>query len=144
MATANKIQDLPSELLRKGRFDEVFYIGMPNEKEREQIFRIHLEKRKACLDDMDIKKLSKKTKGYSGADIEGVVRESIEMAFVKREPLTVEDVDNAIKKTHPLTEIMRDSIAKLTLFYRRNKFKSANSDDASIFNIKSILPESNQ
>ena len=144
VATANKIQDLPSELLRKGRFDEVFYIGMPNEKEREQIFRIHLEKRKACLDDMDIKKLSKKTKGYSGADIEGVVRESIEMAFVKREPLTVEDVDNAIKKTHPLTEIMRDSIAKLTLFYRRNKFKSANSDDASIFNIKSILPESNQ
>lgn len=149
VATANKVQNLPAELLRKGRFDEVFYIGMPNAKEREQIFRIHLGKRRDALkdgklDEITIETLVSETRGYSGADIEGVVRESVETAFVEKRLrkgenayLTTEDIRKAIKKTHPLAVIMQDSIAKLSLFYKKNKFKSANSDDSSFWdNIK--------
>lgn len=71
VATANNITKLPPELLRKGRFDEIFYVGLPNPKEREKIFRIHIEKRrKQDIEDIDIKTLVNKTDGFSGADIE--------------------------------------------------------------------------
>ena len=127
VATANDIAKMPPELMRKGRFDEIFYVGLPNEKERRKIFEIHIGKRrKNDLANIDISKLIKPTEGYSGADIEGVVRDSVEEAFAKdKESVTTDDIMQAIKNTHSLSEIMKDSLEKMDKLYQERKFKNA-------------------
>ena len=82
VATANDISKLPSEFLRKGRFDEIFFVDLPNDEERKQILEIHLKKRKKWNLDIDIYSVVKKTKDYSGADLEFIVKETIETAFI--------------------------------------------------------------
>ena len=127
VATANKIEHLPPELTRKGRFDEIFYVPLPNDDERKKIFEIHINKsnkRKQDISQIDIDALVEKTKGYTGADIEGVVSESVESVFVKGNPtLTTEDVLECIRNTHPLSEIM--DIEKTSKYYEDKKFKKA-------------------
>ena len=127
IATANDISHIPPELMRKGRFDEIFYVSLPNPQEREKIFEIHLTKRrKADVGNIDIGKLVSKTEGYSGADIESVVGESVESAFVKKMPqLTTEEIMNCIASTHSLKEIMEDQINQLSKLYEERKFKKA-------------------
>lgn len=127
IATANDISHLPPELMRKGRFDEIFYVSLPSQQEREKIFEIHLTKRrKADVENIDIGKLVSKTEGYSGADIESVVGESVESAFVKKMPqLTTEEIMNCIASTHSLKEIMEDQINQLSKLYEERKFKKA-------------------
>ena len=127
VATANDIAKMPPELLRKGRFDEIFYVGLPKPEERRKIFEIHIGKRrKNDLVNIDIQKLVNKTEGYSGADIEGVVRDSVEEAFSnERDALTTEDILTAIQNTHSLSEIMKESLDKMSKLYRERKFKNA-------------------
>lgn len=129
VATANNITKLPPELLRKGRFDEIFYVGLPNPKEREKIFRIHIEKRrKQDIEDIDIKTLVNKTDGFSGADIEGVVKDAVESAFADDKPsIQTNDLVEAIKNTHSLSEIMADALKTMTTEYEKRKFKNASS-----------------
>ena len=130
VATANKITELPPELLRKGRFDEIFYVALPNPEERRRIFEIHLtRRRKPDVAKIDLAALVAETEGYSGADIEGVVSESIESAFVQGKPgVTTEDVLNAIHNTHSLSEIMKDELDKMDQEYRDRKFKRASRE----------------
>lgn len=127
VATANDITKLPPELLRKGRFDEIFYVGLPNEQERQHIFEIHIKKRRPSdLESIDIASLAKRTNGYSGADIEGVVKDGIESAFdAGNTELSTQDIINAIGNTHSLSEIMKDSLDKMSKMYETNKFKNA-------------------
>lgn len=127
VATANNIVKMPPELLRKGRFDEIFYVDLPNEAERKKIFSIHIGKRRPMdLESIDIAKLAKETNGYSGADIEGVVRDSVEDAFADgKEKLSTEDIQKAIKQTHSLSEIMKDSLDEMAKAYKERKFKNA-------------------
>ena len=127
VATANDITKLPPELLRKGRFDEIFYVGLPNENERKHIFEIHIKKRRpADLAKIDLNILTAQTKGYSGADIEGVVRDGIENVFASGgTALTTQDILDAIKNTHSLSEIMKDSLEQMSKLYETNKFKNA-------------------
>lgn len=127
VATANDITRLPPELLRKGRFDEIFYVGLPNDKERKKIFEIHISKRrKQDLADINLDLLISKTKGYSGADIEGVVKESIENVYSEgKEKLTTEDIMEAIRNTHSLSEIMKEPLKKMAEEYENRKFKNA-------------------
>ena len=127
VATANDIAKMPPELLRKGRFDEIFYVGLPKPAERKKIFEIHIRKRRpGDLGQIDLDKLSAKTDGYSGADIEGVVRDSVEEAFSKdQEKLTTEEVLQAIQNTHSLSEIMKESLDKMNKLYQERKFKNA-------------------
>lgn len=127
VATANDITKLPPELLRKGRFDEIFYVGLPNDNERKKIFEIHISKRrKQDLEGINLDTLINKTKGYSGADIEGVVKESIETVYSEdRSKLTTEDIVEAIKNTHSLSEIMKEPLKKMTEEYENRKFKNA-------------------
>ena len=127
IATANDISHLPPELMRKGRFDEIFYVSLPNPQERENIFKIHLTKRrKDDVESINIGKLVSKTDGYSGADIESVVGESVESAFVKKMPqLTTEEILDCIASTHSLREIMEDQINQLSKLYEERKFKKA-------------------
>lgn len=127
VATANDIMKLPPELMRKGRFDEIFYVKLPSAEERKKIFEIHIKKRRPDdLGNIDIEKLVENTKGYSGADIEGVVKEGIESAFInQKDSVTTDDILEAIGLTHSLSEIMKDDIAKLEKEYKDRKFKSA-------------------
>ena len=129
VATANNIADLPPELLRKGRFDEIFYVGLPNDDERRKIFSIHIGKRRnQDLGSIDLQQLVSKTEGYSGADIEGVVRDSIEDAFASHKmSVTTDDILRAISNTHSLSEIMKDSLDKMSKIYKERKFKNASA-----------------
>ncbi|WP_339240031.1 hypothetical protein NYE66_02010 [Geobacillus sp. FSL W8-0466] len=103
------------------------YIDLPTEDERKKIFEIHIGKRrKEDLEKIDVAKLSKKTDGYSGADIEGVVKESIEKAFVAgKEYVTTEDILTVIENTRPLSELLKDKIKLLAEIYKNNHFKPA-------------------
>ena len=114
VATANDIMKLPPELVRKGRFDEIFYVKLPQKEERRKIFEIHIRKRRpGDLQNLDIEKLVEKTDGYSGADIEGVVKDGIESAYVKGKPcVDTADILTAVSETHSLNEVMREDIEK--------------------------------
>jgi SpoVK/Ycf46/Vps4 family AAA+-type ATPase len=127
VATANDISKLPPELMRKGRFDEIFYVSLPKEDERKKIFEIHLNKRrKDDVGDIDIDELVSMTEGYSGADIEGVVCESIENVFVQGNPhVSTQDIRKCIENTHCLKEIMKDQIEQMSKIYEERKFKKA-------------------
>ena len=127
VATANDITKLPPELLRKGRFDEIFYVGLPDRAERETIFKIHIAKRRPTdLNSIDISKLVDKTEGFSGADIEGVVKDAIESAFSDdKASIQTSDILEAIKNTHSLSEIMKDALEKMKQEYETRKFKNA-------------------
>lgn len=131
VATANDITAFPPEFLRKGRFDEVFFIDFPNEEERERIFEIHLEKRGKLTDDIDINKLAKKTEGYCGADIEEVVKNAVENIFIletkneEEKEITTQDLLESAKNIDSLTNILADKIEILKKSYEKFKIKSA-------------------
>lgn len=127
IATANDITKLPPELMRKGRFDEIFFAGLPKPEERKKIFEIHINKRrKNDFSSIDISKLVDKTDGYSGADIEGVVKESIENAFADgKEKLTTDYILKAISETHSLSERMKESLDSMSKICKDRKFKNA-------------------
>jgi len=127
VATANDITKLPPELLRKGRFDEIFYVELPNDKEREKIFQIHINKRRPQdLKDIRISELVSQTSGFSGADIEGVVKDAIETAFSDDKAcVQTQDIISAINNTHSLSEIMKDALEKMDKEYKARKFKNA-------------------
>lgn len=127
VATANDIMQLPPELLRKGRFDEIFYVGLPKSHEREKIFRIHINKRRPQdLSNIRIDELVRASDGFSGADIEGVVKDAVEAAFADdKSAIQTQDILYAIKNTHSLSEVMKDALDKMTKEYESRKFKSA-------------------
>ena len=131
VATANDVTVFPPEFLRKGRFDEIFFIDFPNEEERERIFEIHLEKRGKLTDDIDINKLAKKTEGYCGADIEEVVKNAVENIFIleteneKEKEIITQDLLDSIKNIDSLTNILADKIKVLKDGYDKFKIKSA-------------------
>lgn len=127
VATANDIMKLPPELMRKGRFDEIFYVKLPTKEERRKIFEIHIGKRRPDdLKDINIDKLVSETEGYSGADIEGVVKDGVENAYVNRKSsVETDDILKAIGATHSLSEIMKEEISKMEKEYKEKKFKCA-------------------
>ncbi len=129
VATANDILKLPPELLRKGRFDEIYYVGLPNATERRHIFEIHIKKRRPNdVGSIELDRLVKESDGYSGADIESVVKDGIESAFVNgKQAVTTDDILASIKQTHSLSEIMKEPIEKMRKLYEQNKFKNASN-----------------
>jgi len=113
VATANQVEALPPELLRKGRFDEIFFIDLPSRSEREEIFRIHLRKRKRDPEHFDLDLLTALTPGFSGAEIEQVVIEGLYEAFDEGTDLTTDHMLSVIRATVPLSMTMREKIAYL-------------------------------
>jgi len=111
IATSNDISKLPPEFLRKGRFDEIFFVDFPNKNERKKIFEIHLKKRKKWHKHIDTISLLDITEGFSGADIESVVKTTIEQAFISNNfEILTEDLIKEIKDTKPISEIMKEKI----------------------------------
>jgi SpoVK/Ycf46/Vps4 family AAA+-type ATPase len=113
VATANDVSLLPPELLRKGRFDEIFFLDLPTEEEREQIFAIHLRKRRRDPAQFDLKRLARATQGFSGAEIEQVIIGALFTAFDAGRDLTMEDLLGEIKSVVPLSVMMREEIDEL-------------------------------
>ena len=102
-------------------------VQLPNKKERKKIFEIHIKKRRPTdVDKIQLDKLVNMTSGYSGADIEGVVKEGIEQAFISgKSSVSTDDFVKAIESTSSLKEIMGESLEKLESEYKKRKFKSA-------------------
>nr|BED43099.1 Ycf46 protein [Pyropia sp. Myanmar_A]BED43296.1 Ycf46 protein [Pyropia sp. Myanmar_B]BED43493.1 Ycf46 protein [Pyropia sp. Myanmar_C] len=114
VATANKIQNLPSEMLRKGRFDEIFFLDLPNHQERQSIFKIHLSKvRPKSWQKYDIEQLSLLCNKFSGAEIEQAIIESMHTAFNEKREFCTEDIKVAIQQFVPLAFTDKEQIESL-------------------------------
>ncbi|MEZ4366519.1 MAG: AAA family ATPase [Kofleriaceae bacterium] len=113
VATANRIEGLPPELLRKGRFDEIFFIDLPGAEERAEIFAIHLGRRGRVPAAFDVAALATRARGYSGAEIEQAVVAALYDAFDERVELTQAHLERALADTRPLSTTMREEIARL-------------------------------
>jgi SpoVK/Ycf46/Vps4 family AAA+-type ATPase len=109
-ATANRIHLLPAEILRKGRFDQVFFVDLPSEEERKQIFAIHLKRNRCDVGKFDLVFLAKATKGWNGAEIEQAVVSAVVDAYAEGRPLTEEDLHRMISSTVPLSVTMDEQI----------------------------------
>jgi ATP-dependent 26S proteasome regulatory subunit len=112
-ATCNNVTALPPELIRKGRFDELFFVDLPNAAERRQIFAIQLTKRKRKPEDYDIDRIAEAAKGFSGAEIESAVQGAMYAAFSRKQELSSEDLLTALSSTVPLSITRAEEIATL-------------------------------
>lgn len=113
VATANDIEALPPELLRKGRFDEIFFVDLPDESARREIFAIHLKKRKRDPRRFDLDKLARVSEGFSGSEIEQAVISALHEAFSGGRDLDTDLLAEAVAKSPPLSVTMRESVAAL-------------------------------
>lgn len=129
IATANDISKLPPELLRKGRFDEIFYVGFPNTSERVDILRIQLNRAKKTVKGLDLELLAARCRNFTGADIQTAVNAALESAFLKGEKLEQIHLQAAIDATVPLRETMRDKVGLYEAKFEELKLRSATRND---------------
>lgn len=109
-ATANRIDLLPAEMIRKGRFDEVFFVDLPTDDERVEIFRIHLNRRGVDTTGFDLERMKKFTKGWTGAECEQCVVAACTAARLEDRPVTEDDVLNATATVVPLSKTMKEQV----------------------------------
>jgi len=127
MATANRVERLPGEFLRKGRFDELFFVDLPTADERKEIFNIHLVKRKRDVTRFDLDQLAKVADGFSGAEIEQALIAAMYEAFAQDREFTQLDIIAAIKSTLPLSKTMTEQVTALRDWARQRARPAAAS-----------------
>ncbi len=111
VATANKIHTLPPEMLRKGRFDEIFFVGLPSQAEREAIFNVHISRlRPHNLKNYDVKRLAYETPDFSGAEIEQTLIEAMHLGFSQNRDFTTDDILEAASQIIPLARTAKEQI----------------------------------
>lgn len=131
IATANNAENLPPELKRKGRFDEVFCVNLPNKDERKAIFKVHLGKKKQQLSDSDVDFLASKTDGFNGADIESLINEAMEEQFYQQKPnhskivLTKDVLEQVISNTVSISKSCKKQIEEMKTVFKNSSFKDA-------------------
>ena len=113
VATANDVTNLPPELLRKGRFDEIFFVDLPSEEDRAEIFSIHIQKCKRDPSQFDIDALAEITDGYTGAEIEACIISGMYDAFDEKRDVTTKDIMASITETIPISVTMSEKITAL-------------------------------
>ncbi len=132
--TANNVEILPAELLRKGRLDELFFVHLPNQSERTEIYRVHLKKVRPARvpgasgnnkSDFDLGMLAAASKDFSGAEIEQVIYEGMQNAFARNEEFTQADILTGIHHCIPLAQIAQPQIEALKSWAVRSGAKSA-------------------
>ncbi|MEG4494171.1 AAA family ATPase [Microcoleus sp. D3_18_C4] len=142
VATANNVRILPAELLRKGRFDEIFFLNLPSESERQDIFKVHLQRlRPTRLREFDLAVLAKCAENFSGAEIEQVVIDGLYRAFGtfvngQRRDLMTEDILRSIEDTVPLAAIARSQIEDLKRWAAEAGARTASNDTHLIDELK--------
>ena len=151
IATANDISRLPAELLRKGRFDEIFFVDLPTFKERKEIFRVHLKKRlkdeRVCThikpdDENLINELAIRTEGFIGSEIEQVVISSLCDAFFENRQLEFYDFEKAINNTVPLSKTQQEQILALRQWANIRAISASSKEDIEQYQ-NSISEENN-
>ena len=146
IATANNISGLPAELLRKGRFDEIFFVDLPTKNERKEIFKLHLEKRlqdkevasKIEINDELYDKLADLTEGYVGAEIEQIVISALYEAFFQKRPLEISDLENTIKNVVPLSVTQKEQILALRQWANIRAVTATKKDDMAQYTSNSV------
>lgn len=130
IATANDVSQLPPELLRKGRFDEIFFVDLPNRHERREILTIQLGKRKRNVAEFDLDRLVQATTGFSGSELEEAVVTAMYEAFDSQEPLQTDHLVHACKEVIPLSQTMRERLAEMREWSKSRARRASPPDDA--------------
>ena len=126
VATANNIQTLPPEMLRRGRFDEIFFVGLPNQSERQAIFSVHLSRlRPHNLNSYDLPRLAYETPDFSGAEIEQAIIEAMHIGFSQNRDFTTDDILEAASQIVPLARTAQEQIQALQAWAASGKARLA-------------------
>ncbi|MCF2141349.1 MAG: AAA family ATPase [Candidatus Lokiarchaeota archaeon] len=147
VATANDISQLPPELLRKGRFDEIFFVDLPTLSEREEIFRIHIKKKKRNPENFNIQYFAKITVGFTGSEIEEIVKEALFRGFDENRQIQDKDFIGAIKDTIPLSVTMGTDLGDLrkwAKYHAKLASKDEFNEDLSEITPKEDIPKLKQ
>jgi ATP-dependent 26S proteasome regulatory subunit len=118
VATANDVAKLPAEFMRKGRFDEIFFVDLPTPEARDAILSIHLRKRGQDVAKLDVESLVRRTDGFSGAELEQCIVAALFTVFSERTPLTTEAILREIDATRPLAVTMAEKVEQLRAWSR--------------------------
>jgi SpoVK/Ycf46/Vps4 family AAA+-type ATPase len=113
VATANQVQDLPAELLRKGRFDEIFFVDLPGPDARTELFALHLRRRNVDAEGFDLAALAHAADGFSGAEIEQAIVAALYTAHAAGHPLSDFQLRAELKNTRPLSVLMSEQVNEL-------------------------------
>jgi SpoVK/Ycf46/Vps4 family AAA+-type ATPase len=127
VATANDISALPPELLRKGRFDEIFFLDLPTQVERAEIFSVHLRKRKRLVQDFDVNRLAAESGGYVGAEIEQAIIDAMYVGFNENREFTTQDISKSLERQVPLSVSQRETVDALRDWLHQGRAQSASS-----------------
>ena len=134
VATANNVDLLPLELIRKGRFDEIFFLDLPRKQERAQIFEIHIKEfRPKTWDVFDYLKLAQLSESFSGAEIRQSIIESMYEAFYEKREFTTEDICSSLKELIPLAQLENKQTLKLQSWASSGRIRSASSKSKNIY-----------
>jgi AAA ATPase len=143
VATANDISQLPPELLRKGRVDEIFFVDLPTEKEREEILKIHLRKKHRKPEKFALSQIAQACQGFSGAEIEEVIKEALFQAYDESVEVTDGHILQAIEKTYPLSKTMGNTIKNLRQ-WAKSRAVLASSEEAEMIPDTANIPRLKQ
>lgn len=143
VATANNVQRLPPELIRKGRFDEIFFVDLPSQTERKEIFGVHLGKLRAHnLRAYDLERLAYETPDFSGAEIEQAIVEAMHTGFAQQRDFATDDILQAVAQTIPLARTAREQITALQQWAAAGKARSASRQHGLIGSLQRRLESS--
>jgi len=127
-ATCNNVSVLPPELIRKGRFDELFFVDLPNQTERKQIFGIQLVRRKRNPAEFDLERVAAAAEGYSGAEIDAAVQTAMYAAFSSKQQVSTQGLLDALKATVPLSTTRAEEIQELRKWARTRAVPAADAE----------------
>jgi ATP-dependent 26S proteasome regulatory subunit len=127
-ATCNNVTVLPPELMRKGRFDELFFVDLPNQLERKQVFAIHLARRKRNPSEFDLDRVAAAAQGYSGAEIDAAVQTSLYAAFSSKQAVNTQGLLDALKSTVPLSTTRSEEVQALRAWAKRRAVPASAED----------------
>lgn len=128
IATANNIDLLPLEIIRKGRFDEIFFLDLPKQEEREEIFKIHIQEfRPNTFESFDYSRLAQASESFSGAEIRQSIIEAMYEAFYEKREFTTDDICLALKELIPLAHLETDQMVKLQNWASSGRVRLASS-----------------
>jgi AAA+ superfamily predicted ATPase len=131
VATANDVTALPPETLRRGRFDEVFFLDLPTEEERREIITVHLRKRRRDPAAFDVYHLAQISDGHTGAELEQAVVDAMHQAFAAERDVGTADITAAIRRSVPLSRAQREVISRLRAWLREGRAQSASFAEAA-------------
>lgn len=139
VATANDISNIPPELLRRGRFDEIFYVNLPSEHERKQIFTVKTSQLSPPPTGLDLAELASLSKGFSGADIECVINDALEGLFRSNGPVITQTIiKKHIDLITPISIVLKEKISKYQELFDKFSLKAASLEDDDLQSIDAL------